>query len=73
MKNLSESRKKSQEEKKKIPKLKIHKNRLSLADYLNESEPPMITRIEAIKLRCLDCCGNKRIEVVKCTAIKCSL
>jgi hypothetical protein len=73
MKNLIDARKRSSEEKKKIPKLKIHKSRLSLSDYLNEPEPPIVTRNQAIKLRCLDCCGNQRSEVVKCTAIKCSL
>jgi hypothetical protein len=47
--------------------------RLSLADYLNHPKPPMITRDEAIRLRCLDCCGNSHKEVELCPAAKCPL
>lgn len=56
-------------------------------DELRESEPSQrhcvqvrllddyrgqeITRASAIRLRCLDCCGNLRAEVRECPAIEC--
>ncbi len=63
-----ETKRKRRAELAKLLPLKIHGGRLSLADYLNEPEPPRITRDEAIKLRCLDCVGNASNEIKLCTA-----
>jgi hypothetical protein len=53
--------------------MKIHGSRLSLADYLNENEPPFVTLPQAIRLRCLDCVGNVRTDILTCSERKCSL
>jgi hypothetical protein len=56
-----------------LPQFTIHGGRLSLADYLNEPEPPFLTPLEAIRLRCLDCLGNSHSLVHKCEEEKCFL
>jgi hypothetical protein len=44
----------------------------NLDDFLRDPDTP-ITKTSAIRLKCLDCCGNQRTEVKKCTALLCPL
>lgn len=44
-----------------------------LDDYHGAATQPHITLGSAVRLRCLDCCGNQRAEVAKCPAYECPL
>jgi len=44
-----------------------------LDKYLNADKQPRVTRSRAIRLKCLDCCGNQQAEVAACIAYSCPL
>ena len=45
----------------------------NLDRYVQAEAQIKITRKDAIRLRCLDCCGNQQGEVKRCTAYLCPL
>jgi hypothetical protein len=44
-----------------------------LDKYLTADKQPRVTRFRAIRLKCLDCCGNQQGEVSACAAHSCPL
>ena len=41
--------------------------------WLDQPKPGPLTRSRAIRLKCLDCCGNQPAEVARCPVRRCPL
>lgn len=54
-------------------KKKNKKSHAQVLRNLDEYNGQNVTRSSAIRLKCLDCCGNQRNEVRACGAVNCPL